>query len=224
MASVMLIARLLTSSVDRTICHDACAFLRAARGVTFQWLCRLLVKLEAAETDSQISDYQERVCEMAAICRSTYDVELAHLDSLLSSPDDFSTLIMCSINLFDNQPPNLLQSPHSLQSLICRDRRLAHKTVRVILSRLGQDSRLLDPAVVRLWPDYRACPTGWASLPDPDSRWVSTTTGAASGQMVHLNLLEGRLLIEGKPLGRLPREYVSHPTYTRLFGQVCFRR
>lgn len=221
MRKVMLVARLLASTNDRTVQHDAYTFLRAARDVALRWLRELLAKLQDAEIDSQILDYQERVCEMAAICRSTYDVDPIHLESLLSRPDDFSTLITCSINLYDNQPPQLSKSSRALQSLLCRDRRLTHKTLPIILSHLSLNPRLLDAAVVQLWPDYRADSIGWASLANPNSRWISTVTGSASRQSVHLNLLEGRLLIDGKPLGRLPREYVSHPSYARLFGQVC---
>ncbi|KAG8735796.1 hypothetical protein FRC11_003009, partial [Ceratobasidium sp. 423] len=36
---------------------------------------------------------------------------------------------------------------------------------------------------------------------------------------VHLNLLSGELLIDAEPLGRLPRSYVKHETYIRLFGE-----
>ncbi|KAF8601976.1 hypothetical protein BDV93DRAFT_495249 [Ceratobasidium sp. AG-I] len=216
---IMLVARLLASTNDRTVQQDAYVFLRAARNVTLRWLRELLAKLQDAEIDSQILDYQERACEMAAICRSTYDVDPSHLESLLSTTDDFSILITCSINLYDNQPPQLSKSPRSLQTLLSRDRRLTHKTLPVILSHLSRNPRLLDPAVTQLWPDYRADSIGWASLADPNTRWVSTVTGSTTRQSVHLNLLEGRFLIDGKPLGRLPREYVSHPSYTRLFGQ-----
>ena len=32
------------------------------------------------------------------------------------------------------------------------------------------------------------------------------------------NVLDGELLVDGRPLGRLPREYLSSPTYRRVFG------
>ncbi|KAF8601975.1 hypothetical protein BDV93DRAFT_607791 [Ceratobasidium sp. AG-I] len=216
---VILVARLLTSTNNSAVHQDAYAFLREARGVGFRWLQELLTKLQNAEIDSQILDYQARVCEMAAICRSTYDVDPAHLGSLLSNSDDFSTLIKCSINLYDNYPPNLSDSPNRLQTLLCRDRRLTHKALPRILSYIQLDPRVLDHPVLQLWPDYQTGPGGWTTLPEPNSRWVSTATGGVGGQSVHLNMLEGRLLINGKPLGRLPREYVSHPSYARLFGQ-----
>ncbi|KAF8600766.1 hypothetical protein BDV93DRAFT_587563 [Ceratobasidium sp. AG-I] len=217
--TVILVTRLLTSTNNSAVHQDAYAFLREARGVTFRWLQELLKKLQDAEIDSQILDYQARVCEMAAICRSTYDVDVTHLGSLLSTSGDLSTLVMCSVSLYDNQPPKLSDSPNCLQTLLCRDRRLTHKALPMILERIQADPRVLDHPVSQLWPDYHAGLSGWMTLSEPNSRWVATTTGGVSGQLVHLNMLEGRLLIKGKPLGRLPREYVSHPSYARLFGQ-----
>ncbi len=52
---------------------------------------------------------------------------------------------------------------------------------------------------------------------------MTTTTIADEGQQaqeVHLNLLTGSLLINGKPLGRLPRNITAHPLYARTFGSV----
>jgi hypothetical protein len=37
---------------------------------------------------------------------------------------------------------------------------------------------------------------------------------------VQFNLIDGRLLINGKPLGRLPPNIVSHPIYARVLGRV----
>lgn len=219
----MLVVRLLAATQKRSVCQDAYELLREARGVTLQWLNQLLEKLQAAEIDSQILDYQRRVCEMAAICRSTYDVDPIHLETLLSTSDDFTTLVICLVNLHNNLPPNLEESPLNLQILLCQDRRLTHKTLPAILSRLEMNRQLLDQAVMQLWPNYCGSSAGWTTLTVHNSRWVSTTTSGANTQRVYINLLEGRLLIDGKPLGRLPREYVSHPSYVRLFGQVRLR-
>ena len=38
--------------------------------------------------------------------------------------------------------------------------------------------------------------------------------------MVHFNLLDGSLLVNGKPLGRLPNEIQRHPLYNLIFGEV----
>jgi hypothetical protein len=39
-------------------------------------------------------------------------------------------------------------------------------------------------------------------------------------QEVHYDLLSGQLLVNGKPLRRLPREIVEHPTYASILGAV----
>ncbi|RYP49659.1 hypothetical protein DL768_004701 [Monosporascus sp. mg162] len=46
----------------------------------------------------------------------------------------------------------------------------------------------------------------------------SATTTESSGLPVSINLLDGSLLVNGRPLSRLPKEFQDHPTYARLFG------
>lgn len=43
-------------------------------------------------------------------------------------------------------------------------------------------------------------------------------SGGASGVGVYVNLLTGQLLINGRPLARLPSEFERHKTYQSLFG------
>jgi hypothetical protein len=219
----MLVARLLASTTDNTVQHEAYRFLREARRVTFQWLGELLENIRRTASKAQVLDYQQRVCEMAAICRSTYDVDMPHLLKLLSAVDDHSILISCSVTLYDNQPLKIENAPLSLQMLLCRDRRLAHKTAPIIHNALRTSPRILDRPVSGYWNGYQPGSSGWAALSFPNSRWVSTTTARKPGQspqLVHLDLLKGRLLVDGNPFGRLPEKYVTHPTYTRLFGQA----
>jgi hypothetical protein len=42
------------------------------------------------------------------------------------------------------------------------------------------------------------------------------------GHVYSLNLLDGTVLLDGNPPGRLPREIVEHPLYVRTFGRVNF--
>lgn len=220
---VTLVARLLASSRDPAVHQAAYGFLQTARKVTLGWLDQLLVKLQHVDTSSGIIDYQQRVCEVAAICRSTYDIDPYHLRAVLLAPEDFSALVACFVTIHKNKPAELCEAPVSLQTLICRDRRLAHTTAPIILAQLKRNPRLLDQAMVRLWPDYRAGSVGWNVLSTDDMRWVSTTTAEEGGHLsetVHLDLLEGQLLVDGRPLGQLPRAYTQHSSYVRLFGQV----
>ncbi|KAG1772223.1 hypothetical protein EV702DRAFT_951719, partial [Suillus placidus] len=63
--------------------------------------------------------------------------------------------------------------------------------------------------------------TPWRAPPAPSSRWLVMQTAPSrsqSPQAVHYNLIHGRLLVDGKPLGRLPSIIVQHPIYQAIFG------
>lgn len=223
----MLVTRLLTSSSDSEVHKDAYRFLSEARSVTFGWLLELQDKLKDAKDVLMILDYQRRICEMAAICRSTFDVEPHHIPNLLINPVDRSILIKCSIILYHNKPPSRWQTPRHIKVLLSCDQRLSHKMLPHLLQQLNVDRHIFCEPISDLWPDYQSSPNGWTEPLAPNARWISTITEAShlhDSQKVHLDLLEGCLLIHGKPLSRLPQSYVQHPTYIRLFGQVKLPR
>ncbi|QRV77956.1 kinase-like protein [Ceratobasidium sp. AG-Ba] len=217
---VMLVARLISSTTDTTTHENAIAFLRDARAVTFGWLKELSRKLQNTEVEAL--DFQQRICEMAFICRSTYDIDASRLPQLLNTPRDWVDLIACSIILHDNRPSNPDNASPRFKTLLARDRRLAYKALPILLSSLRNQPRILDSALTQYWNGYRPGLWGWSAPGGPSAQWVTTNTmagGSGEWQQIHLNLLEGRLLLDGQPFGRLPPEYVSHPTYARLFGQ-----
>ncbi|QRW06895.1 kinase-like protein [Ceratobasidium sp. AG-Ba] len=219
---ILLVSRLITSTKDAVTHQDAYKFLRDARNTTFSWLTELSLRLQNAELESQILDYQNHVCEAAAVCRSSYDVDEPHLLKLLSNAEDYIPLICSSVILQDNQPPTLGQASQQLQKLICRDRRLSFKVFPLVTQHLQHRPTLLDGSVSRYWSGYRPSSAGWTVLPGSNSRWITTNTLSSAtnpSQQIHIDLLEGVLLINGRPLGRLPRDYVSHSTYVRLFGR-----
>ncbi|KAK0465634.1 hypothetical protein IW261DRAFT_1160647 [Armillaria novae-zelandiae] len=75
-------------------------------------------------------------------------------------------------------------------------------------------------AVTSIWPAY-SCYSLDTVVHSPNHRWINTLTAVDADQQsqpVHLNLLTGLLLINGKPLGRLPKDITSHATYVRIFG------
>ena len=219
---VYLISRLLTATPDLP-CHPACEVLRKARGVTHKWMREILSKLEGILDDKAADEFRRRACEMAAICRATFDVDPGtHLDDLLSGDEDVAILFECSIRIHDNTPPNLDDASLDLQRLLHRDHRLSHSlkshTNRLIDAKWGG----LDQAISSVWSQYHCGAGGWRHLEEPNSRWLTTLTAPSCGepQQVHFNMLDGTLLVDGKALGRLPPEILKHSTYQRIFGEV----
>jgi hypothetical protein len=161
---------------------------------------------------------------LATTCFSTFDVSPEHLHGVLANDEDFSIAMQCAIVVYDNTPP-ATPDDVNLSRMLSRHRRLLHY-LEPIFSKLHTNARgqvkLLysggyDLALSQLWLGYRNS-AGWHALPQPNSQWISCVT--KGGQSVHYDLLSGQLLIDGKRLGRLPREIVEHPTYTSMFGAV----
>jgi len=186
---------------------------------------QLAGKLQDSEDDNEVLNFQRRVCEMAAMCRGTYDVDPVHLPYLLASAEDVAILVECAIQVYDNTPSIVENLPSYFLQLLARDRRLSHSLEYALWQQFETHREGLDRAIAAVWPAYRPG-TLWQQLQKPNDRWITSMTGIEAGkesQQVHLNLLAGRLLVNGKPLGRLPQTIVNHPTYTRIFAHVSIQ-
>lgn len=224
---VLLAGRVLASGIlpPGDILDAAYRLLRRARDITFSWMHQLVDRLQRAEEEDTIRDLQRLVFESAATCRCTYDVDTDHFQFLLATRNDIAILIECSIMIYDNSPPQLDTMSPDFIRLCRRDERFASLMQIHLSDVFMRDCRGLNDAISSIWPGYR--PSGrWTAIQQPGElwkyqRWMTTTTIADEGQQaqeVHLNLLTGSLLINGKPLGRLPRNITAHPLYTRTFG------
>jgi hypothetical protein len=223
-AIITLTSRLLASATDPSVISRACSALHEARGVTLRWMRQLIRQLQENEDEGKTSEIQQCLCEMAVTCRSTYDADPVHVTQLLTSTQDVAVLLECAIVVHDNQPPDLSKLPPSLKFLLECDRRLSHQLEPVLSERIKADRAGLDHALLSVWTAYRPG-TNWCHRASPNDRWITCKTQSRNGaapQHVYLNLLDGHLLIDGKPLARLPQEIVHHPTYVRIFGRVCY--
>ncbi|KAF7971941.1 hypothetical protein HWV62_19393 [Athelia sp. TMB] len=215
-----LTSRLLASTNDPEAIDQAYVLMRRARSVAIDWMYQLVDRLKEAEDDDRVQDLQCRMCEVASTCRSTYDVDPMHLLRLLSDEDDLAVLLECTIKIHDNTPPNLAGLSLDFVHLLDRDRRLSHSLEKVVISFTQSSPLGLESAITALWPRYLKGSDGWHSLASPDNRWIASNT--SSTQRVHFNFLDGVLLVDGKPLSRLPESYSRHSTYTRIFGGKIF--
>jgi hypothetical protein len=218
----LLTARLISSAEDQLVIHEAYRLMRDIRKVTFEWMRQLTVKLRDVERDSQVAEYQSRLCGMAATCRSTYDVDPIHLPAMFTSDEDVAVFVECAVQVHDNTPPVANDIPLDLHHLLARDRRLSQKLEDELWCRIRDRRKGLDDAIAIAWPAYQPGQS-WDRLNEPNHRWISSTTACSTGiaqSRVHFNLLDGTLLINGRPLMRLPKEFTDHPTYVRVFHQV----
>ena len=202
----------------------AYVLLREARNVTRGWLSAISNELESTQDETSCTGLRRRLCMLSATCFSTFDVSPEHLPGVLMNDEDFSIAMQCAIVVYDNTPSSTSDDVY-LARILSRHRRLLRYLEPIFsesdINTRGQAELLhsggYDLALAQLWLGYRNS-ARWHALPRPNSQWISCVT--EGGQRVHYDLLSGKLLIDGKRLGRLPREIVEHPTYASMFGAV----
>ena len=160
---------------------------------------------------------------------STLDVCPEYISTIFSSNDDHSIAMQCAVIVHDNTPSSLAEDSTSyLTQMLHRHQRLLHFLQPVFSKRAPANLSLshadgYDHAISSFWPGYRrsTAPNGqWRAVPRSDSRWVSCVADGQQKTKIHYNLLSGQLLIDGKPIGKLPQEIIEHPTYADLLGAV----
>jgi hypothetical protein len=216
-----LLRRLLTSSPDEAISLRALELLRTVRGKAFSWVEELSAKLTESPGDEQFRGYLR---DAAAICRGTFDVNPSMIRKLLHSAEDIKVLLSSALLIHDHTPSKVSCLPAHSRLLLDRDHRLSLTLGSVVSDVIQADSsdHGINLAVGWVWPEYRPG-SKWTPLQNPNSRWFSCRTAPTTGQssqLVHFNLLDGSLLVSGKPLGRLPNEILRHPLYNLILGEV----
>jgi hypothetical protein len=219
---IVLTSRILSLCPCPKIKMRAIGLLRKARKVTLDWMRKLHEKLGSSPSNDidALNVPRTRLFQITAICLASYDVDCDALDSLLDpcNPEEIDVAIECLIIFNDNMPgKGEILSPF-LRSLLDRCRRLSwtmeNRLKRLIVSDTSCEP--LDACIKRGWSAFLPG-NRWNALDSPNDRWIVTHS---ENREIHLNILTGRLLIDGRPLKRLPIEYTDHPTYFRTFGQV----
>ncbi|KAG1773378.1 hypothetical protein EV702DRAFT_577072 [Suillus placidus] len=215
---IMLVYRILSSTQEDSIKSRGYSLLRRIRTATFTLLTQLSGKMQASNDEMASRNLQGRVRDMAANCRSTFDVD-GDASLFLMSHDDIKVFVYCAVMINDNFPSQLDNLPQHSKLLLERDTRCCHALEPVIRQYAEFHREGFDYAMAELWGNYRQG-TPWRALPAPNSRWLASQTapsGSRLPQAVHFNLVSGCLLIDGKQLGRLPSVIVQHPTYQSIF-------
>jgi len=207
------------------VVHEGCfRFLRRARAISLRWTRQVGQKLQEEQKEEELRNLNARTLEMALTCYGTFDVDPHHLHDLLEREEDIAVVTECSIIIHDRCPVVVEDQPALISSLLHRYRRLSCVLEPLLRQRILEARSGLDRTINRLWAGY-VSGSSWRALETPSERWLVTETSSDKGlssMLVHYNLLDGSLLVNGSPLTRLPHPYESHPTFQRLFGEVKY--
>ena len=219
---ISLVLRVLSLCTTPEVSDTAVMVLRDARAATHSWTEALGNLLQEATDPQEISRLQQRLLKISILCKMTYDVDDDYVVGAAYSIDDTRIWITCSMRVRENTPGSLDTLPYDLRRLVIRDQKLtiylSERFRRLIVE---EQNTGIDEAILRSWSGYRRGVDSWLTLSPPNARWLRVQTPATEkcrSQIVHYNLFNGELLVSGKPLGRLPMEYVQSDIYLRVFG------
>lgn len=227
-AVIQLVTTLLATTTHAAVSSIALGLLARARRITYTWLCTLAERLHSnSKSQSDVPSIQHHILLIAATCRSTFDVEEALIETLLEGDGNVGILIECSILVQERTPPSGTHSsfPSHVSILLDRGRRLSHELESIACQLVLQHQDELDLGLAAVLPGYSTQLRGeyaWSSMPSPHANWITTKyLDGVRLTEIHLDLLSGKLLVDGAPVNCLPGEICNHPTYRRIFGNVC---
>ena len=222
MLLVKLTLRTLTLAPNSTVISLALDTLRRIRPITQQWMESILSLLHDATEEAEVQNLQHRLLKTAMLCKLTYDVDSHHVSQVLNSESDLSTWVIGCVMVQENIPGDAMSLPPYIRRMYLHDLNLTHALHKTTLDLIMSGTNLgLDQGIQKVWPGFQSVPNGWTALFSPNERWLTTQTKVSSGytsQNVQYNVLDGELLVDGRPLGRLPRDYLSSGAYQRVFG------
>ncbi|KAI9717157.1 MAG: hypothetical protein M1812_004905 [Candelaria pacifica] len=219
---VALSLRIVALSQVQSTRQHAISLLQNARDITVRWCTELTALLHNTTDERGVENFRRLLLRAGSICLMTYDIDKRYVDHVLRTEHDVAILVDCLILLYDNAPSSLQHLPQDLQRHLLLNRKIAHRLEEPIrgLVELGRDGQAgLSRAVGGMLNGVIFAHT-WSYLKS-NLRWAVNSTAKTvhrSSQTIHLDLLTGRLLIDGKPLGRVPQEYSNHNLYQRIFG------
>jgi hypothetical protein len=181
---------------------------------------RSSVEASVAETSARYAFWA------ALLCRRAFST-FAESDQIIPQ-DDLSIFVQASLALQENLLVDLAKLPPLLKSMLIRDTKMAYNIQSLILRSIEASPQSIGMAINTSWSDSGNS-TGkvfaeWRTLTSPHDRWIVSTMTAkmetsANSQIVHYNFIEGHLLVDGKPLGRLPRDIRESDEVKELFGK-----
>lgn len=219
---IVVVLRVSSLSSDANVVTNALDLLRKMRSVTKHWTSILATIVAKCVEPDQIFKSQQRLFKAAVLCKMTFDVDTPYLPRVMSTANELKTWVECSIDVRNTSTSEETLLSHDLRRLRLRDTKLSHALHSIVRQMAIKNiSHGLDLAIAQKWVGFHSGTGLWRASNSPNHRWLTketATTAREQPQQVCYNLLEGELVVNGKPLGRLPADYIRNDIYLRVFG------
>ncbi|KAM0427773.1 hypothetical protein ACHAPT_007229 [Fusarium lateritium] len=201
------------------ISQKAVSLLLRARGTCVRWF--KLLRVEAYKvTDTKLAQrFQQYALWAALLCKRTF----THLTYRPADLDDLSLeiYIQSSITVHDNLVVKLEALPELLQHTVIRDMRFSYQLSPLVSESIMQKTDIFRLSLQEMWPEEEGCARVFNDVILEAPHWISCRSVAgdeAFEQRVHYNIVEGLLLVNSRPMGKLPKDPKTSLILNELFG------
>ena len=221
-----LILRLCSLATDSCV-GEAYILLEKARMATLAWIRQLRTEIHRSRNAMASHRYSKYAFWAALLCRRTFasyafcDVGEGDMEKLGSAA--LECFFECSVTLQDNL---MYDSGSFAKNALIRDLKMTYRMRFILRKSLEASPTSLYATINNIWPGARdSIPRSFAAfrfLEPLESWWVTFIihdTPQTNPQTIHYHLLEGQLLVDGKPVGKLPAEYRDSVVLEQLFGK-----
>jgi Protein of unknown function (DUF3638)/Protein of unknown function (DUF3645) len=219
---ILILLRIRSLSDDRNIKEECERILLKLRHNTLKWISQLQSKMHSSTESEETQRWSGRLLETALICRTTiWTTEIS--DGQISSGSLYC-FALCGILIHDHKPHQISSLHFDLQAAILVDHKICHALEAAVQSAIQLQPSALERAIGCFWPGQHNFGS-WTVLSAPNERWISAKADPLPGycdSTCHFNILEGKLLINGHPVGRLPDCYRQSELFQRIFGHHIF--
>ncbi|KJK86639.1 hypothetical protein H633G_09508 [Metarhizium anisopliae BRIP 53284] len=204
--------------------------LRKIRILMSRWISQLREEVRSTDNGETAQKAASSAFWAAMICRQTFEVFLNSENQLQFGEEEALHFFRASIALSENLIVNLDDISPDLRRLLAQDMSRTYSMSDKIREWTLANSSALQTVINETWTDSGSSkPRSFSNWNFVDGgHWVqsrTTATGLAASQTVHYHALQGHLLIDGKPLGRLPLEIRNDKGILELFhGQHLLTR
>lgn len=195
---------------------------RSVRKATLGWINHLREEVKNAKDGSTAERLSTYAFRAAILCRRTF----AFVSGLMNF-EDVSIWCEATVALQEFIPGCLDDS----KSVLIRDTKMAYTIIDHVRSSVLKHPSALTQAIKQAWgyledEQTQTSFSAWETI--DDGSWFAasmTTTTSAFGfsQNVQFNFVEGYLLVDGHPVGKLSYKIRNSPEVKALFGDAYLR-
>ncbi|KAI8676385.1 hypothetical protein NCS56_00526100 [Fusarium sp. Ph1] len=197
----------------------AISLLLRARGTCVRWF-KLLRAESYKVTETELAQrFQQYALWAALLCKRTF----THLTYRPAELDDASleVYIQSSITVHDNLVVKLEALPELLQHTVIRDMRLSYQLSPLVSESIMQKTDIFRRSLQEMWPEEEGCARVFLDVKLEAPHWISCLSISGDGafvQEVHYNITEGLLMVDYRPMGKLPKDPKTSLILNELFG------